>query len=239
VQGQGQGNTGIGVQGQGLAGHGIGVQGQGAPGQGIGVQGEGVGVPGVGVQGDSSAPTTASGSVSGTGVLGQSQGGGIGVVGNSTSAAGQQVPVSLPYIGVLGQAQTGGAGAPLKPYPADQDYITTGVFGIGDRYGAVFQTAPVLPGAMTFANVQLTPVEVPNDKVDTSPVQVGDALPSLPRAGKAGDIVAFDVQIPGQGSDPSGIQLWVCIKSAVNEGGGVEGNATWARIHFDIVIKTP
>lgn len=236
VQGQGQGVTGIGVQGQAAAGQGIGVQGQGAAGQGIGVQGTGVGVPGIGVQGDSVPPNTASGSVSGTGVSGQSQGGGVGVIGSSTAAL-QNAPT--PYIGVLGQAQTGIAGALLEPYPADQDYITTGVFGIGDRYGAVFQTTPVLPGAMTFANVQLTPVEVKN--ADPSPrfAQAGEFLPSLPGAGKAGDIVAVDVQIPGQGSDPNGIQLWVCIKSAVNEGGGIEGNATWARIRFDIVITTP
>jgi hypothetical protein len=42
-----------------------------------------------------------------------------------------------------------------------------------------------------------------------------------------------DIQL--NGSDPAGIQLWVCVKSAPSPKGG----ADWARLLFDTLVQTP
>ena len=158
-------------------------------------------------------------------------GGGVGVWGRGQGDFEQPDSPVDPYIGVYGQSQTVD---PASPYPVDAGYLATGVLGIGDRYGGVFQTTPQ-DGDETYANVQLTPHKVPSADVTSDPAPAGGFLPTLPREGKAGDIVAADIQVGKRGSDPRGIQLWVCIKPAPTGKGG----ATWARIHLDVMIITP
>jgi hypothetical protein len=185
------------------------------PGDGVGVYGNG---DNIGVVGQNDR----TGNTPGTGVTGQSFQG-IGVIGQSGVPS--QV---LPYIGVYGVGQT----VVTLPYPINRNYSRTGVFGIGDLRGGVFQTTP--PAGQqpdTFANVQFTPLKLPQEGKRVT--FTSSALtPRLPTEGKEGDILAVDMQ-HGGGSDPNGTQLWVCIKERSGQVG-----TTWARVSFDAIVTT-
>jgi hypothetical protein len=212
--------TPVGVQGQAADANGIGVQGQATGDQGIGVQGQG-GV--AGVEGDN---------VVHTGVLGTSVSG-IGVLGESAGDIAQNPSIS-PYIGVYGQAQT----VVTNPYePPETDYFLTGVLGVGDRYGGVFQATPVEPGPNggdPYANVQLSPVALPTPgqiavEGDYAP---GDQTAQLATKGMPGDIVAVPAT---DARDNSSVELWICIRGPATIDRRALG-ATWARIQFDKVV---
>jgi hypothetical protein len=180
----------------------------------------------VGVEGDNDR-TDPTGRGVGTGVLGLSLQG-VGVVGQGAGLIGGG-PAVPPYIGVYGLSQTN----PTLPYPVNKQYLATGVFGIGDIRGGIFQTTPH-GGERTFANVQFTPVKLEAQEIKALKFQ-GDAVtPRLPTDGHPGDILAVDVQVLSGGNDPNGIQLWVCIKQRQNARIG----ATWARVLFDAVVTT-
>jgi hypothetical protein len=221
VQGNGQD---IGVQGQATAANGNGVLGSATDPTGIGVQGSGTGVPGIGVQGVSGQGGAGP---SGTGVQGQSVAGGVGVIGQSVNVN----PPTAPYVGVYGTSQT----QPTEVYPINDDYLATGVLGIGDRYGGVFQATPVAPGPggdEQYANIQLSPVELgPTDtEVDVGDYVANNQIHLLASQGQPGDITA----VPATDSDgrPS-VELWLCIRPAETLGQRQVG-ATWARISLDM-----
>ena len=193
----------------------------------------------VGVRGDTGSASQ------GTGVHGTSQG--IGVWGGSTS-----------LFGVFGQAQVA---APLSdPFSADFSPVAnTGVLGIGDKYGGVFQvtgwnTLPdpsTSPAPLTFANIQLTPVEMtvnPYNSVATPTPAPGSGepliAPNLPLVGQPGDIVVVRSALPSTPFAPSGppvfptpevVSVWVCTSPAPF---GQEYGATWSRVNFDYTYVT-
>jgi hypothetical protein len=239
VQGQGTGASGIGVQGQAAGAHGCGVKGQAADPMATGVMGTGTGIPGIGVQGVSGPDA---GSASGTGVFGQSLAGGVGMMGASSGDD------TTAYIGVFGQAQADGSS--LDPYnPANpgfgNDYLSTGVFGIGDRYGGVFQATPAAPGpggSKPYANIQLSPMQLGTIPVEgvgeyaPASYEPGSQLQQLSSQGQPGDIIA----IPAKDDEnrPS-VEVWVCIRPAAAINPRLQVGATWARINFDTVATMP
>ena len=175
----------------------------------------------VGVRGD------CSGAPQGTGVHGTSQVG-IGVWGGSAD-----------NFGVFGQAQ--------DPNSANDPYSgtfngTAGVFGIGDNYGGVFQpTKPTLPKdtqsedfSVQFANVQLTPVGLPENIKKSSatahvPPKTAPKPPDLPRQGQPGDILVVNQ------NGVKGAQVWICLEPAPQ---GRSAGAVWARVNFDFIFAT-
>jgi hypothetical protein len=178
----------------------------------------------VGVEGDNDR-TDPAGKAVGTGVLGLSLQG-IGVLGQGAGVLGT-VP---PYVGVLGMSQAN----PAEVYPVNNTYLGTGVFGIGDIRGGVFQTTPQT-GDSTFANIQLTPLPLEILKLPIEAFKADLVAPGLPADGEPGDILAVNIQ--GDPNDPRGVKgmaLWVCIKRRVNARIG----ATWARVSFDVAVTT-
>jgi hypothetical protein len=202
-----------------------------------------VGVYGVGdvagVQGDSDHIDVTNGTDVGTGVVGKSIQG-IGVLGQGTGGAVSAEAIS-PYIGVHGLSKAN----PSLPFPPRQEYLATGVlgvgdvtgvFGVGDVRGGVFKTTAD-PAAETFANVQLEPLPLPLLK-GKIPVQVyapGTKLPELPAQGRPGGILAVETT---DGDGHPSVELWICIRPPEGTGPRKLG-ASWARIHFDNVVTMP
>jgi hypothetical protein len=192
-----------------------------------------VGVYGVGdmagVRGDNDVVDTAGAAV-GTGVVGTSIQG-AGVVGRGTGGADSAAAIA-PYIGVHGLSQA----RPAPLYPPRPGFAGTGVLGVGDVRGGIFEATPQ-PAATTFANVQLPPLHLPAlaEKVTVQGYPPAPQVPQLPDNGVPGDIVAVDA-IDGDGHLT--VELWVCIRAAVGHGPRKLG-ATWARIHFDNVVTMP
>lgn len=254
--------TGVtGVQGQGLGAQtaaGIGVQGQGAtalqptvgstaPASGIGVQGGGAGGNIIGVQGTGDVFGVKGENVgNGPGVLGTSMSG-IGIFGAGAGNPDQNSSVP-PYIGVYGQAQA-------EPVTASNtiqnNYLATGVLGIGDRYGGAFQSTPI-EGDDPYANIQLSPMALeflppnsnitvqdyaPNPLTQEDPITMKQVaqIQQLASKGQPGDIAA--VQTTDGDNKPS-VELWICIRPSVAIGERKIG-ATWARIHFDNYVTMP
>jgi hypothetical protein len=213
---------------------------------GVGVSGFGtlVGALGqgflFGVQGICQTSSYQQGGSVGTGVQGLSDRG-VGVSGVSTGVVDPfngQVVVPA-YIGVFGSAQS--TDQPNSPYPiaggAFDHLLATGVVGVGGNYGGAFQPNPELDPSMgvslTFANVQLTPIGVPDapgGAVVTPYTSKAPAtpLPWLPIVGQPGDIVT--VFRNGE------TQVWVCLKPQPPS--QVTG-ATWGRVNFDYVCVMP
>jgi hypothetical protein len=201
-----------------------------------------VGVYGVGdvagVQGDSDHIDVTNGTDVGTGVVGKSIQG-IGVLGQGTGGAVSAEAIS-PYIGVHGLSQAN----PVLPLPPRQEYLATGVlgvgdvtgvFGVGDVRGGVFKSTPDL-AAETFANVQLSPLPLPRQKeVAVQVYAPATQLPKLPAQGRPGDILAVETT---DGDGHPSVELWVCIRPPVATGRRKLG-ASWARIHFDNVVTMP
>jgi len=207
-----------------------------APGN-VGVYGVG---DAVGVQGDNDQLDPTGANV-GTGVTGTSIQG-VGVLGQGVGSANPSAPVT-PYIGVCGVSQA----SPAPTYPPNQEYLATGVVGLGDTSGVVgvgnttgvigtgnvrggkFETTPS-PAATTFANVQLTPLRLP--PIEEELVQVyapTNRLTQLPRNGEPGDIIALHAT---DGNGQPSVEVWVCIRPRNRLG------AAWARIHYDTVVTT-
>jgi hypothetical protein len=192
-----------------------------------------VGVYGVGdtagARGDNDTIDPAGAAV-GTGVVGISIQG-VGVVGQGTGGADSTAAIP-PYIGVHGLSQA----HPAPLYPPRPGFAGTGVLGVGDVRGGVFEATPQ-PAATTFANVQLPPLQLP-PLVEKIPVQgyaPAPQIPHLPDNGVPGDIVAVDA-IDGDGHPT--VELWICIRPAAGQSGRKLG-ATWARLHFDNVVTMP
>ena len=179
----------------------------------------------VGVEGDND--TVNSQGNAGTGVLGVSVQG-VGVIGESAGFLDQNGAIA-PYIGVYGVSQ--GALTETSPYPVNSEYLATGVFGLGDVRGGVFQTTPQ-DEQQVFANIQLTPLTIPFQDIEVIKPILPNLPPRLPKLGKAGDILAAIVQGPGPGEVPGVVQLWVCVLAAKDNKGG----ALWARINFDAAV---
>jgi hypothetical protein len=237
-----QAPTGTGVCGLGDI---VGVIGQGdpdgpvptAPELQTGVMGLGgdIGVSGTGdsfgVQGQSFFED-AEGS-KGTGVQGTSNQG-VGVWGVSSGDVGGQIP---PYIGVFGSAQFNSS----DPYPVanfDRNRAT-GVLGIGDNYGGAFQATPQLDPfagkSPTFANVQLTPIDLPDNPESAPatrfPPQKPPIAPDLPLVGQPGDMI----MVNQTGRGVQGAQLWVCLRPPP---GSRPAGTLWARVTFDYLYET-
>jgi len=239
VQGQGTGASGTGVQGEAAGANGCGVRGQATDPMGTGVLGTGTGVPGTGVQGVSGPDA---GSPSGTGVFGQSLAGGVGVMGASSGDG------TAPYIGVFGQAQADGSS--LDPYNPPNpgfrdDYLSTGVFGIGDSYGGVFQATPAAPGpegGEQYANIQLSPMQLGTIGVEGigeyAPADYvpGSQLQRLSSQGQPGDVVAVPAT---DAENRASVEVWVCIRPAAAINPRLQVGATWARINFDAAATMP
>jgi len=187
-----------------------------------------VGVYGVGdaagVEGDNDR-VDPNGSAVGTGVVGRSvQGAGVVGRGLGDSCLTPQVE---PYIGVCGISQA----TPTFPYPTNNQYLGTGIFGGGDVRGGVFQaTPPAGAEAETFANVQLTPLRLATQDIRTHSPPPPSPLPRLSKRGRKGDILAVDAQT----TDGQFVQLWVCIREATAREG-----AMWAKIRFDVFVTPP
>jgi hypothetical protein len=191
----------------------------------IGVQGNGnQGVQGngdqIGVRGATNHP--------GSGTQGTSNS--FGVQGTSNSG-----------IGVLGtQSREGHSFLPAPP-----ELLRTGIMGIGDVRGGVFQVVPFPPpageithGSLMFANIQLTPVGLDQEESDQNHPQYQSTLriPVLPPYGKAGDLLAVNI-LDGQKIVPPGVQLWLCTSSGSPEdikSGSPAIKAIWARIQLEI-----
>jgi Galactose oxidase, central domain len=190
-----------------------------------------VGVYGVGdatgVQGDSDHvdPT---GDDIGTGVVGTSIQG-IGVLGQGVGSPNPAATIA-PYIGVSGLSQAN----PTLPYPTSPDYVGTGVLGVGDVRGGVFEATPDA-SAETFANVRLSPLPLGTAKNAMEPYNSANVPPRLPGKGMPGDVVAaHTTNVDGV----SFIELWVCVRPAGKLRGQTVG-ASWARIQFDNVVTMP
>jgi hypothetical protein len=134
-----------------------------------------VGVYGVGdtagARGDNDIIDPAGAAV-GTGVVGTSIQG-VGVVGQGTGGADSAAAIP-PYIGVHGLSQA----HPAPLYPPRPGFAGTGVLGVGDVRGGVFEATPE-PAATTFANVQLPPLQLPPGGEDSGTgVHAGAADPA-------------------------------------------------------------
>jgi hypothetical protein len=181
----------------------------------------------VGVRGDTGASQ-------GTGVHGTSLA--IGVRGGASN-----------LFGVFGQAQ---AAASSDPFSADFNPVAnTGVLGIGDTYGGVFQvtgwqTPPdpaIAPAPPAFANIQLTSINLYDNqyRTDATPTpalpDIGLPIaPDLPLLGHPGDIIV--VRQTGIYHVPEPVvTVWVCTRAApAGQGFG----ATWSRVQFDCTYVT-
>jgi hypothetical protein len=153
-------------------------------------------------------------------------------------------------VGVMGLSTTsfGVVGANIStntPVPSQVKFLfnppvpnsSAGVFGwsLHGRGGVFASATPVVeippfpPTNQGAAQVRLVPDPVSAADTATAPPP-RQPLPSLPRMGLAGDLIAVDVT-PQQGG--SATQLWFCIRSGFLNGAA----ATWAQISFGVTIE--
>jgi len=191
----------------------------------VGVAGASRRVPGLIGTSDIAEPMTAF--LDGTNSLIAHPVGAMGLSVNSAGVMGANVSSNTPVPPQITSLLTAGG---VQSNAGVLGWSMHGRGGVFASATPVDATPPFPPTNQGAAQVRLVPGPVAAHKAATSQAPV-QPLPSLPRNGLAGDLIAVDVA-PNQGG--SATQLWFCIKPSFpgNEGAA----ATWAQIVFGATV---